>query len=331
MIKCFFYLLTVLLWFSSCSNEGEIQTNGGVTDYKQEMRNFVQGISSYSKNIHPGFIIIPQNGQEIVTNNGLANGMLSLNYINSVDATAREDLFYGYENDNERTLLTQTNYFIPFLNIFKNNNKKVLVVDYCSTPVKMDSSYIENEVRGYISLAAPDRLLGVIPSYPSAPHNVNSNNITTISEAKNFLYLLDFSNFSSRQDFINAVNQTNYDLIITDCFFQDNSQFTSAEINSLKTKAGGGSRLVVSYLSIGEAENYRYYWQNSWNSNPPVWLAGENPNWQGNFKVRYWYADWQNIIFGNNSSYTKKILDSGFDGVYLDIIDAFEYFENGGK
>lgn len=34
------------------------------------------------------------------------------------------------------------------------------------------------------------------------------------------------------------------------------------------------------------------------------------------------------IIYGNNNSYVKKILDAGFDGVYLDIIDAFEYFEN---
>jgi len=34
------------------------------------------------------------------------------------------------------------------------------------------------------------------------------------------------------------------------------------------------------------------------------------------------------IIYGNNNSYLKKILDAGFDGVYLDIIDAFEYFEN---
>ena len=36
---------------------------------------------------------------------------------------------------------------------------------------------------------------------------------------------------------------------------------------------------------------------------------------------------WQNIIYGNESSYLTKISDAGFDGVYLDIIDAFEYYE----
>jgi cysteinyl-tRNA synthetase len=43
--------------------------------------------------------------------------------------------------------------------------------------------------------------------------------------------------------------------------------------------------------------------------------------------VRYWDKTWQNIIYGNNDTYLKKIIDAGFDGVYLDVVDAFEYFE----
>jgi cysteinyl-tRNA synthetase len=100
------------------------------------------------------------------------------------------------------------------------------------------------------------------------------------------------------------------------------------DVATLKTKANGGNRLVIAYMSIGEAENYRYYWKSEWETNPPSWLAEENLYWLGNYKVRYWDKDWQNIIYGNDDSYLKKILDVGFDGVYLDIIDAFEYFEN---
>jgi len=80
-------------------------------------------------------------------------------------------------------------------------------------------------------------------------------------------------------------------------------------------------------MSIGEAEDYRYYWQSGWKVGNPSFLDKENPNWKGNYKVRYWDKDWQNIIYGNDNSYLKKILDAGFDGVYLDIIDGFEYFE----
>jgi cysteinyl-tRNA synthetase, unknown class len=105
--------------------------------------------------------------------------------------------------------------------------------------------------------------------------------------------------------------------------------FTLADIEQLKTKQNGGQRLVVCYLSIGEAEDYRYYWQEAWSSSHPDWLELENPNWEGNYKVQYWAQGWQEIIFGNDSSYLKRIVAAEFDGVYLDIVDAFEYFEDG--
>jgi|GEM_PF-3400755 len=35
----------------------------------------------------------------------------------------------------------------------------------------------------------------------------------------------------------------------------------------------------------------------------------------------------QEIIFNNDESYLQRILDAGFHGVCLDIIDAFEYWE----
>ena len=99
------------------------------------------------------------------------------------------------------------------------------------------------------------------------------------------------------------------------------------EVERLKHKANGGKRLVICYMSIGEAEDYRYYWQSEWKRDKPAWLARENPEWRGNYKVRYWDPAWQEIICGAGDSYLNRILAAGFDGVYLDIIDAFEYFE----
>lgn len=48
---------------------------------------------------------------------------------------------------------------------------------------------------------------------------------------------------------------------------------------------------------------------------------------EGRCLTNDWDENWQAIIYGNDDSYLKKIIDAGFDGVYLDIIDAFEYFE----
>ena len=296
-------------------------------DFKREMRNFVQGISTYSKNINQNFIIIPQNGNELATENGNINGNPATSYLNAIDGQGQEDLYYGYDGDDKATSQNDINYLKPFLDIEENNGVEVLVTDYCSTHSKMDDSYAKNNANGYISFAASERNLNVIPDYPATPYNVNSNDINTLSDAKNFLYLINPENFSSKQDFINDVSQTNYDLILMDLFFNDNQEYTQSEIAALKTKANGGKRLVISYMSIGEEEDYRYYWQSDWDKNKPEWLDKENPNWKGNYKVWYWEKEWQDIIYGNDNSYLKKILDAGFDGVYLDIIDAFDYYE----
>jgi len=47
-------------------------------DYRQDMRDFVQVISSYARSIQDEFILIPQNGNELITLNGEADGSLAL-------------------------------------------------------------------------------------------------------------------------------------------------------------------------------------------------------------------------------------------------------------
>lgn len=320
------YLIFFLLF--AIVSDGGSNTNSSTTrDYRQDMRDFVQAISAYGEENIPNFIIIPQNGQEIVTQNGEEDGAPETEYLNAIDGVGREDLFYGYDNDNKPTPEGEKNYMIAFLDICEQYGIEVLTTDYCSSYDKVDDSYIQNKAKNYISFASPQRELNIIPDYPSEPYNVNSFDIQSLANSKNFLYLINPENFATKQDFITAVSQTDYDIIIMDCFF-NNEEFTASEINSLKTKKNSGIRIVISYMSIGEVEDYRYYWQDSWINSPPSWLEDENPDWEGNYKVRYWDKDWQSIIYGNDNSYLKKIINAGFDGVYLDIIDAFEYFEN---
>ena len=295
-------------------------------DYKQEMRNFVIGISKYAKSTNSKFAVIPQNGIPLVTVDGESTGAPNTAYLNAIDGNGQEDLYYGYDNDDEPTSPDVTNDLRSFLDISKKNGKKILVTDYCSTPSNMTRSYQINGANGYISFAADERDLNNIPAFPAKINNENANVITSLSQAKNFLYLIFPDNFNSKADFIKAVTATNYDALIMDAYFKEVA-FTSTEVNALKKKANGGKRIVISYMSIGEAENYRYYWQNAWKPGNPVWLDAENPKWPGNYKVKYWNKTWQNIIYGNDASYLKKILNAGFDGVYLDIIDAFEYYE----
>lgn len=318
-------LLAIALAFLGCDKDNDATAPDVENrDFRQDMRNFVIGISQKAKSIKPGFAVIPQNGIELVTVNGEADGSPSQDYLNAIDGNGQEDLFYGYDNDDQATPTGVSNYLKGFLNVSKSNRKTILVTDYCSTPSKASNSYQVNAANGYISYAAPKRDLTAIPA--TAPNNSNDAVIANLSQAKNFLYLINSENFTSKLAFINAVKSTNYDVIIMDLFFNE-EQFTAVEINQLRNKANGGKRMVICYMSIGESENYRYYWQPSWNTSKPVWMATENPDWPGNFKVKYWNEDWQKIIYKNDNSYLNKIIDANFDGVYLDIIDAFEYFE----
>lgn len=314
---CFF------LVFAACGGEDD---EGTTDEYKQKMREFVQDISAYTRSTKSDFIIIPQNGQELVTVNGQEDGSEATEYLNAIDGVGREDLFYGYDEDDISTPVNEQEYMIAFLDLCEKNEVQVLTTDYCSTHPKMDDSYNRNSMKGYISFAASERELNSIPDYPSVPFNQNNNNILTLKDARNFLYLINTENFASKENFIAAVKETDYDLIIMDLFFNDGA-FTSLEIEQLKMKKNGGARLVICYMSIGEAENYRYYWNAQWTVGKPTWLQEVNPDWPGNYKVKYWEKEWQDIIYGNDNSYTKKIMTAGFDGVYLDIIDAFEYFE----
>jgi cysteinyl-tRNA synthetase len=326
------FALPMLLSMLSCSKTENTspakpeQQAQAVVDYRQEMRDFVIAVSQYAKAQNPQFAIIPQNGIELITSNGESDGALAQAYLNAIDGVGQEDLFFGYEDDNVPTPSEDNLYLREFLNRIKTS-KKVLVTDYCAGQTNMSKSYSSNSTNGYISFAADHRELNNIPSYPAQPFGVNSNNITSLSQARNFLYLINPENYSTKKQFIDAMKATNYDVILMDLFL-GGSAFTAAEIDQLKTKANGGKRLVICYMSIGEAENYRYYWESNWTIGNPPFIAAEDPNWPGNYFVQYWSADWKNVIFGNDSSYTKKLLNSHFDGAYLDIIDAFEYFEN---
>lgn len=120
------------------------------------------------------------------------------------------------------------------------------------------------------------------------------------------------------------------DLYIIDCS-RDGSErgiYSARELGEMRAQRFDSR--VLAYMSIGEAEDYRWYWQRAWDANhdgkpdrgAPAWLGPENPEWRGNYKVRYWDPAWQRIV----EQYIDRIVAAGFDGLYLDVVDAFEYW-----
>jgi len=102
-------------------------------------------------------------------------------------------------------------------------------------------------------------------------------------------------------------------------------------------------KLVIAYVNIAEAEDWRWYWtwSQDWDCRPPKprdWpsyiLACDPDGWTGNYPVAYWQADWKDIIvYGRNrqpgpgrdyASALDELLLDGFDGIYLDWVEGYE-------
>lgn len=110
----------------------------------------------------------------------------------------------------------------------------------------------------------------------------------------------------------------------------ESGEFSAGEIDAIRD-AGDNDTLVIAYVSIGEASDFRWYYDEVEQFWPHV-LADVNPAFPESRKVRYWSNDWKQFLIGDDvpndlgDSYVKRVVDAGFDGIYLDIIDAFEHF-----
>jgi cysteinyl-tRNA synthetase, unknown class len=100
---------------------------------------------------------------------------------------------------------------------------------------------------------------------------------------------------------------------------------TSGDVARLKVRPDGRKRIVISYLSIGEAEEFRWYWNADWKSTKPEWLVEENCAWPRAWMVKYWQQGWKDVIYAGAQSYLRRIIEAGFDGVYLDRVDMHEH------
>jgi cysteinyl-tRNA synthetase len=134
---------------------------------------------------------------------------------------------------------------------------------------------------------------------------------------------------------IAQIAASGFDVVVMD-YSSDGSDAGAYSASDLDTLGAAGI-VALAYFSIGEAESYRYYFDQSWiessgelqpTASAPCWLGRTNPDWAGNYKVQHWSDAWQTILM----AYLDRIVDAGFDGVYLDIIDGYEYWsdaENG--
>ena len=153
---------------------------------------------------------------------------------------------------------------------------------------------------------------------------------------QSFAYVLQAdARWKKQSEAVESLASCARDWIVIDAAYsgETDSRWTRTDLDTMRS--GKSGRRVLAYLSIGEAEDYRHYWKKSWDADrdgkpdvgAPDFLMPENPDWAGNYRVRYWHNNWQALMLAE----VDRIAEQGFDGVYLDIVDAFETFEFDGK
>lgn len=150
---------------------------------------------------------------------------------------------------------------------------------------------------------------------------------------------------------IDTLAASSYDMLVieptrTDWSSSDKFFDTKTAVSQLKSSLASDDthrKLVIAYIDIGEAEDWRWYWtwSTGWDcsgAKPTDWpdyiLTCDPDGWTGNYPVAYWEDAWKDIIiYGQNTGthadrdYTSvidEVINDGFDGIYLDWVEAFE-------
>ncbi|UCH26692.1 MAG: endo alpha-1,4 polygalactosaminidase [Trueperaceae bacterium] len=142
-----------------------------------------------------------------------------------------------------------------------------------------------------------------------------------LEEVENWLYLIDVN---VSENTIQEIERSSHDLVVLDFIPSEanNTAYPMAEVVRRLQRAAH-PKIVLAYIDIGQAESFRTYWQNDWEVGDPEWIVAEDPDgWVENYPVAYWYDEWHEIWLGRDGT-LSEIVETGFDGVYLDWVEAY--------
>ncbi|RZJ26717.1 MAG: hypothetical protein EOO48_12720, partial [Flavobacterium sp.] len=244
---------------------------------------------------------------------------LNQHYLDAIDAFSLEELFYFDTLNIDQKRIDALRKLI--------SKKKILNSDFVKNDDDVAGAKERNKKEGFVPFVRS----GSNYNYEKIPTRIvdkNDADIYSMSHVRNYLYLINPGRYDTKEEFIEAIRKTDYDMVVIDVFFDGNNALTPDDIALLKDKAHGGKRLVLSYMNIGAAENWRYYWQRNWKIGAPKFLRKKYEGYDNEIYVDYSDKAWQKIIFGNDDSYVKRIIDAGFDGTYLDNTEAYLQLKN---
>ncbi len=137
-----------------------------------------------------------------------------------------------------------------------------------------------------------------------------------------WLYLLDTD---LDEDVLAEIVASAHDLVVLDFIPSQagSSDYPMAGAIERLHRAGQ-PKIVLAYLDIGQAEDFRAYWRAGWGPGDPEWILSEDPEgWPGDFPAAYWHEEWR-ALWLTEEGLIQQVVASGFDGMYLDWVEGYD-------
>lgn len=306
-----------------------------IPDYRGNLRDIITGLSDYGKGRNARFLIITREGLGLTVKDQREMRMEALlhpnpdprfpvavtpigsphrRYVKAIDGVVMNDQYCVPTVDSTASA--------GFIRMLQDNGLVVLSVDHCDTNKMVTSALAEARKQGVLAHAdTTPKGLDRVPFDP--PAGENANNIDSLGDARNVLFLDGNAGYASKDDLVVALSLTNWDVIVLDAFHRDRTPLTPADVKILKQKKLGTRRLVISRMDIAHAKDTRYYWKKDWKIGDPEWIAGPVVAVPGEYDVKFWAPEWRAII----GKTFAALMDLGFDGVVIEGADAYKPLE----
>ena len=95
-----------------------------------------------------------------------------------------------------------------------------------------------------------------------------------------------------------------YDLVVIDYGFSrlNPMPFPREVLGVMRNRPDGRRRVILAYINIGEADDFRYYWQPGWLAERPDWFGLRSASSPGSYLVKYWHPAWQALLMASVDS-----------------------------
>jgi endo-alpha-1,4-polygalactosaminidase (GH114 family) len=304
-----------------------------IPNYRSAMRDMVEELSRYARGrnknavviVHPGFDLLywsqrefdlaeAQRDPTLVVPPGTIRpvGMPMRRYIQAIDGFILDGQFCSPLRAPRADLAAARQEGLKAFSFEHCKNNEQAIAALQAAPAAKIISFADTDDDGEFKTVPARR---PIPETPAQIEN--------LSNARNMLPLFSAKTFASRDDWLQALRNNNYDILVIDAFDRKDQPLTKAEIHDLKFKLMGARRLVLARIDIGHADDSHFYFDRDWQVGTPSWIVGLGPDYLGQYQVEYWNPAWKAII----GKYFAGIMDLGFDGVVIDGVDAYRLWE----